>query len=326
MRWYDWVAITVPLIALLAILLKGRRSPVPLDPNKPYQVFCRDFDVEVEADRLDEVLGLDRNSMSEERLAKIGDDLATLRVRHDPAAKETAARIRSANSQDILKDTVVSLLMDHSGSMRGPGMLLAARVVVTASDLLDDLGVQQEVLGFTTVRWKGGRSREKWLQSGRPPYPGRLNEVLHLIYCSAGQRPFGRHYATMQREELLKENLDGEALAWAASRLRRCGESRKCLVVLSDGAPVDDLTLEENGAEYLENHLRSVIEDITRTSDIQLAAIGIDHHRSYYEVSRYYKRSLTVTPDNLSEAVLALIEELLCAPQANAEGPLAHPV
>jgi cobaltochelatase CobT len=297
-------------------LLKGQ--PVPLDLSKPYQVFCRDFDVEIEAGKLGGVEGV-KFMTSEERLAKIGEDLAALRVRHDSAVKEIAARIRSANSQDALKDTVVTLLVDHSGSMRGPGMLLAANLVATASDLVDGLGTKQEVLGFTTVHWNGGRSREKWLQSGRPPYPGRLNDVLHLVYCSAGQRPLVRHYATMQRPGLLKENLDGEALAWAASRLRRRGESRKCLIVLSDGAPVDDSTLSENGAEYLENHLRSVIEEITQTGDVQLAAIGIDHGRSSnYNVNRYYKPSITVTPDNLGEAVLGLIEQLLCRPQTKA--------
>jgi cobaltochelatase CobT len=123
----------------------------------------------------------------------------------------------------------------------------------------------------------------------------------------------------MLRTELLKETLDGEALAWAASRLRRRGESRKCLVVLSGGAPVGDPTLSENGAEYLEHHLRSIIEEITQTGDVQLAAIGIDHGRSSnYNVNRYYKPSITVTPDNLGEAVLGLIEQLLCRPQINA--------
>ena len=293
--------------------------PVPLSPRKPYQVFCRDFDVEVEANKLDEVLGLKFASISEERLAEIEEDLASLRVHHDSAAKETAARIRSANGQDALKDTVVTVLVDQSISMRGPGMRLATILVATASDLLDGLGTKQEVLGFTTVRWKGGRSLEKWRQSGRPPNPGRLSDVLHVIYCSAGQRPLARHYATMLQPELLKEKLDGEALAWAVSRLRRRGESRKCLVVLSGDTPVGDPTLSENGAEYLENHLRNVIEEITQTGDVQLAAIGIDHGRSsYYDVNRYYEPSVTVTPENLGEAVLGLIEQLLCRPQTKA--------
>jgi Cobalamin biosynthesis protein CobT VWA domain len=314
-RWYDWVPVAVLALYLLVMVWRGRRTgkPVPLDAAKPYQVFCRDFDLEVESDKLDLALGLARNSMSQERLAEIEKDLVAWRVHHELAVLETAARIRSANSQDVLEDTVVSLLIDHSGSMRGQCMLLAARAAMMASDLLDGLGAKQEVLGFTTARWKGGLSREKWLRSGRPPYPGRLNDVLHIIYCSAGQKLHARHCAMMLREELLKENLDGEAIQWAASRLRKREESRKFIILVSDGAPVDDSTLVENAGAYLENHLRSVIQEIAQAGDIQLSAIGIGH-----AVDRYYERSITVsTPDDLGTALLELIEQLFSTAQGN---------
>jgi cobaltochelatase CobT len=286
---------------------------VPLDPSKPYGVYCCDFDIEVEAKDLVSTLGLPRVS-SEQLLATIEDGLGAWRVRHDFAALESAARIRSTTSQEVLKDTVISLLVDHSGSMGGQRMLLAAGAVRMASDFLDGLRVKHEVLGFTTVRWRGGLSRQKWLRSGRPPYPGRLNDVLHIIYCNAGERLNMHHCATMLRPELLKENLDGEAIQWAASRLRKRGENRKSIIVVSDGAPVDESTLYENGAKYLENHLRSVIQEIAQAGDVQLSAIGIN-----FSVDRYYQRSIAVTsPDDLGTAILQLIEQLLCTPRANA--------
>src|SRR5262249_6095191 len=148
--------------------------------------------------------------------------------------------------------------------------------------------------------------------------PGRLNDLLHIIYRAAGSgRTPTRHYATMLREGLLKENLDGEAVAWAALRLRQCSEGRKYLIVLSDGAPVDDSTLTVNSGDYLEKHLRSVIHEIVQAGDIQLAAIGIGH-----DVSRYYNRSIVVSaPDDLGSAALQLIEQLLGTPSDGASAP-----
>jgi cobaltochelatase CobT len=314
-HWTDLVAI-IFLVALSYLALfrnySRPRPSAPFDPGRPYQVYCRDFDVEVEADKLDAILdaallGHGRNSISAERLANTERDLAARRTSRDSAVREAAGRIRGAASQGVLDDTIVSLLIDHSGSMRGQPILFAARAAMTASDLLDGLGAKQEVLGFTTVRWRGGLSREKWLRAGQPCYPGRLNDLLHIVYCSTGERLHARHCATMQRVELLKENIDGEALEWAASRLRQCGESHKYMIVLSDGASVDDSTLNENGDAYLEYHLRGVIREIMQAGDIHLAAIGINH-----AVERYYARSITVTaPEELDGAVLQTIEQLL---------------
>src|SRR5262249_28232783 len=189
------------------------------------------------AEKLDGTLGLYRNWMSEEQFAEIEKDLVASRGAHDVAVRAAAARIRSTIARAVLEDTVVSLLIDHSGSMRGENMLLAARAGVVASDFLDGLGAKQEVLGFTTVRWKGGRSREKWLRSGRPPYPGRLNDLLHIVYCSAGERLHARHFAMMLREGALKAHLDSEAVGADASRQRERGEGRKDRIPGSHGPP-----------------------------------------------------------------------------------------
>jgi len=302
-------------LSYLPPFLKYSRRQARLDPDRPYQVYCRDFDVEVEADKLDAALAavpaLDHN------WSKRFPDIEAgwlLDIEKEgagtPTCSEAAARIRAATSQDVLDNTIVSLLIDHSGSMRGQPILLAARAVMVASDLLHGLGAKQEVLGFTTVRWKGGESREKWVRAGRPPYPGRLNDLLHIVYCSAGQRLRARECLTMLRKDLLKENIDGEAIEWAASRLRQRRESHKYLIVLSDGAPVDDSTLYENGGDILERHLLSVIHEIAQAGDIQLAAIGIGH-----DVDRYYSRSITVAaPEELEGTIPRLIEQLLCSP------------
>ena len=220
------------------------------------------------------------------------------------------ARMETAQPQDGSApgaDAIVSLLIDHSGSMRGQPMLFAARAALVASDLLDGLGVKQEVLGFTTARWKGGRSREKWLSHRQPSYPGRLNDLLHIIYCSAGEKLSARHCAVMLRRDLVKENIDGEAVEWAASRLRRREESQKCLIVLSDGAPVDDSTLQTNGDGYLNHHLSRVTSEIEQAGDIRLAAIGIGH-----PVEQYYKQGITISsPEELESTLVQLINRLL---------------
>jgi cobaltochelatase CobT len=323
--WYDWIVLALSLGFLSAYASAVWRSARPgwrsapavgFDPNRPYQAYCRDFDVEVDWDKLDETLALKGNSITEERLAKIAKDLDAWRARYERAVLEAAARIRSTLSQDAIDDTVVSLLVDHSGSMRGLPVSLGAKAVLTASELLEALRAKQEMLGFTTVRWRGGLSREKWLEAGGPLYPGRLNDILHIVYCGAGEKPNVRHFATMMREEILKENVDGEAVEWAASRLRQRPESRKYLIVISDGAPVDDSTLAVNPGTYLENHLRGVIEGIAKAGDIRLAAIGLG-----YDVGRYYERSVTVRTldDDLGQPVLRLLEQLLCAPRAAAQ-------
>jgi len=189
------------------------------------------------------------------------------------------------------KDTVVTLLIDNSGSMRGRPISIAAISADILARTLERCGVKVEILGFTTRAWKGGQGREKWLADGKPPNPGRLNDLRHIIYKKADEpmRRARRSLGLMMREGLLKENIDGEALLWAHERLLGRNEDRRILMVISDGAPVDDSTLSVNNAGYLEQHLRKVIEWIEKQSPVQLVAIGIGH-----DVTRYYKRAVTI--------------------------------
>src|SRR6516164_5247836 len=189
------------------------------------------------------------------------------------------------------RDTVVTLLLDNSGSMRGRPITVAATCADILARTLERCGVKVEILGFTTRAWKGGQSREAWLAAGKPTNPGRLNDLRHIIYKS-GDAPWRRarkNLGLMMREGLLKENIDGEALDWAHKRLLARSEIRKILMMISDGAPVDDSTLSVNPGNYLERHLRWVIEDIETRSPVELIAIGIGH-----DVTRYYRRAVTI--------------------------------
>ena len=189
------------------------------------------------------------------------------------------------------KDTIVTLLIDNSGSMRGRPISIAAISADVLARTLERCGVKTEILGFTTRAWKGGQSREAWLNNGKPAQPGRLNDLRHIVYKKADEpwRRARRNLGLMMREGLLKENIDGEALLWAHSRLLARPEDRRILMVISDGAPVDDSTLSVNSAGYLEQHLRKVIDWIERQSPVQIVAIGIGH-----DVTRYYRRAVTI--------------------------------
>ncbi len=189
------------------------------------------------------------------------------------------------------RDTIVTLLLDNSGSMRGRPIMVAAMCADILSRTLERCAVKVEVLGFTTRAWKGGQARERWLGESKPAHPGRLNDLRHIIY-KAGDVPgrrTRRNLGLMMREGLLKENIDGEALIWAHSRLIARPESRRILMVISDGAPVDDSTLSVNAGNYLDKHLRQVIAEIETKSPVELVAIGIGH-----DVTRYYKRAVTI--------------------------------
>ncbi len=189
------------------------------------------------------------------------------------------------------RDTVVTLLLDNSGSMRGRPITVAAMCADILARTLERCGVKVEILGFTTRAWKGGASREEWLAAGKPPKPGRLNDLRHIVYKAADApwRRARKNLGLMMREGLLKENIDGEALLWAHNRLMARNEQRQILMVISDGAPVDDSTLSVNAGNYLERHLRQVIGFIETQSSVELLAIGIGH-----DVTRYYKRAVTI--------------------------------
>ena len=209
------------------------------------------------------------------------------------------------------RDTVVSLLIDNSGSMRGRPITVAATCGDILARTLERCGVKVEILGFTTKAWKGGQSREKWLEAGKPAAPGRLNDLRHIIYKSADS-PWRRSRANlglMMREGLLKENIDGEALIWAHDRLMARPEQRRILMMISDGAPVDDSTLSVNPGNFLEKHLRAVIEHIETRSPVELLAIGIGH-----DVTRYYRRAVTIVDADelagaMTDQLAALFEE-----------------
>ncbi len=200
------------------------------------------------------------------------------------------------------KDTIVSLLIDNSGSMRGRPITVAALCSDILARTLERCLIKTEILGFTTKAWKGGKSREKWINNGKPTNPGRLNDIRHIVYKS-GDSPWRRskkNLGLLLREGILKENVDGEALTWAFNRLRVRQEKRKVLIIISDGAPVDDSTLSVNPGNYLEKNLRDTIGYIENYSSIELVAIGIGH-----DVSRYYKKAVTIMDvDQLGEVLL----------------------
>jgi cobaltochelatase CobT len=221
------------------------------------------------------------------------------------------------------RDTVVTLLLDNSGSMRGRPITVAATCADILARTLERCGVKVEILGFTTRAWKGGQAREAWLAAGKNPNPGRLNDLRHIIYKSADApwRRARKNLGLMMREGLLKENIDGEALDWAHKRLLARSEQRKILMMISDGAPVDDSTLSVNPGNYLERHLRWVIEEIETRSPVELIAIGIGH-----DVTRYYRRAVTIVDAEelggaMTEKLAELFEEHAAAEPRRAKRP-----
>jgi len=232
-------------------------------------------------------------------------DVARLtRVITDP----TAPLSFKEEDETEFRDTVVSILIDNSGSMRGRPIMVAAVCADILARTLERCGVKTEILGFTTRAWKGGQSREEWLKQGKPAQPGRLNDLRHIIYKAADApwRRARKNLGLMMREGLLKENIDGEALLWAHHRLIGRPEARRILMVISDGAPVDDSTLSVNSGHYLERHLREVIGEIEAKSPVQLIAIGIGH-----DVTRYYRRAVTIVDvEQLAGAIVEQLAEL----------------
>ncbi|HEY2032135.1 MAG TPA: cobaltochelatase subunit CobT [Rhizomicrobium sp.] len=218
----------------------------------------------------------------------------------------------------VFRDTIVTLLLDNSGSMRGRPIMVAAMCADILARTLERCAVKTEILGFTTRAWKGGQSREKWIADGKVPHPGRLNDLRHIIYKSADEpwRRARKNLGLMMREGLLKENIDGEALMWAHNRIVARPEQRKILMVISDGAPVDDSTLSVNTGNYLEKHLRKVIEEIEERSSVELTAIGIGH-----DVTRYYRKAVTIVD---AEQLGGAMTEQLISLFAEENAHLAH--
>ncbi|WP_419317437.1 cobaltochelatase CobT-related protein [Caulobacter sp. ErkDOM-E] len=275
-------------------------------------MFTRDFDKTVKSADLDSVLGplsaVDA-AANEEAWAAFSGRLQAWRTQLHLFALESAGRIRQTVSEELRTSTIVTILVDQSGSMRGQSMLLAAAATDVSKDFLGHLGFEVEILGFTTTTWRGGKSRQRWKRTGSPKRPGRLCDLLHVIYCSFEDKATSTmtySLKSMLRPDLPKENVDGEALIWATSRLRARPASRRLILIVSDGAPVDDSTLAANEPDILDVHLRQVIADVEASGDIRLAAVGIG-----FDVRRYYAEAATVqAPDDLGQAMIMLLERL----------------
>jgi len=307
---------------------EGEEGMLPVRPNRPWTDIPDSFDYKVFTEAFDEVVGAS-DLCDEEELTRLRayldaqlkglqgvvTRLANRLQRRLMAQQNRSwdfdqeeglldaarlARVVVSPGQSLsykierdveFKDTVVTLLLDNSGSMRGRPISIAAISADVLARTLERCGVKVEVLGFTTRAWKGGQSRESWLANGKPAHPGRLNDLRHIVYKKADEpwRRAKKNLGLMMREGLLKENIDGEALLWAHNRMLARQEDRRILMVISDGAPVDDSTLSVNSAGYLEAHLRRVIEWIESKSPVQLVAIGIGH-----DVTRYYRRAVTI--------------------------------
>lgn len=325
-------------------------------PTIDYKIFANEFDEMVGAEELCDAEELDRlRGFLDKQLNQMQGIVAKLANRLqrrllaqqnrgwdfdlEEGVLDTARLVRvvtdpmqplsfKAERETEFRDTVVTLLLDNSGSMRGRPITVAAVCADILARTLERCGVKVEILGFTTKAWKGGQSREKWLQGGKPASPGRLNDLRHIVYKSADApwRRARRNLGLMMREGLLKENIDGEALLWAHNRLVGRPENRKILMMISDGAPVDDSTLSVNAGNYLEKHLRGVIEEIENRSPVELLAIGIGH-----DVTRYYKRALTIVDaEELAGAMTDKLAELFeennsFDPRTQSRAPIATP-
>jgi cobaltochelatase CobT len=312
-----------------------RNSNAGDDPTA-YRAFTTQFDETTNAEDLCDPEELTRlRSLLDQQLAHLQSVIARLanRLQRRLLAKQTrawefdleegildAARLSRIVTNPVyplsykreketdFRDTVVTLLIDNSGSMRGRPITVAAMSADILARTLERCGVKVEILGFTTRAWKGGQSREQWIGAGKSPNPGRLNDLRHIVYkpADAPWRRARRSLGLMLREGILKENIDGEALLWAHNRLIARSEQRRILMVISDGAPVDDSTLSVNPGNYLEKHLRQVIDEIEKYSPIELTAIGIGH-----DVTRYYRRAVTIVDaEQLGGTMLERLAEL----------------
>jgi len=302
----------------------------------PYHAFCNEFDEVVSADELSETIELTRlREQLDKQLARLEGVVGKLanRLQRRLMAKQSrswefdleegmldAGRLSRVVTDPMhplsfkqeldadFRDTIVTLLIDNSGSMRGRPITIAATSADILARTLERCGVKVEILGFTTRAWKGGRSREKWVEADKPQNPGRLNDLRHIIYkeADAPWRRSRKNLGLMLKEGILKENIDGEALLWAHNRLLARPEQRRILMVVSDGAPVDDATLSTNSGNYLEKHLRDVIDWIETRSPVELLAIGIGH-----DVTRYYQRAVTLLDaEDLGGTIMSELADL----------------
>lgn len=277
-----------------------------------YRVYTTGFDSVVHVDQLDHVLGpLNGKQKAEFEAARevYENGTSAWRMSADIAALGAADRIRAVATKAELKDTAISILVDHSGSMRGQKILLTAVAVDILFALLTSLGVKTEILAFTTSSWQGGQSRRMWVLSGKPKTPGRLCDLLHIVYKSfdGDANRSHRDFTAMLRPNLLKENVDGEAIQWASDRLKARPEAKKILLLISDGAPVDDSTLAASGVDYLYSHYKAVIAETAKQLCLAMLMIG-------EELPILFERQRTIlTPGDLGISLISLIEETIVA-------------
>jgi cobaltochelatase CobT len=296
-------------MALLNFLFGHRAFPT----TASYTIFTRRYDRTVPAEKLDSVLGVLGSSSSHAldlAWREYQDGLEGWKAKATLKVLELAQVLRDQLTDAQRNDTLLTILVDQSGSMRGPKMLMTAMASDILQATLTGIGVNCEVLGFTTIGWHGGRSRRRWKWMGRRRNPGRLCDLLHVIYKDVADKRSGTdgwQFRQMLRPDLPKENLDGEAIEWATSRMRSHPSSCKVLLVISDGAPVDDSTILANDVEYLPRHLKSVLQDIEASGDIRVCALGLAH-----DVERYYLFWERVeVPEDLPVAIVSLCTRLL---------------
>lgn len=277
--------------------------------QKDYHAFTTDFDQVVRSEDIDRALGplfREDAAILDKAWQTYELSLTALRTEWTLAGIRAGSQLATQIPRSEREDVMVSLLVDHSGSMRGQSILMAAAAVDTAQDFLRNLGCKVEVLGYTTASWKGGNSRKRWQAFGSPPSPGRLCDLLHIIYRSAEDMrvsSLGNRLKTMLRPDLLKENVDGEALQWASKRLLHAPERHKFLFVLTDGVPMDDSTYAANGPDFLTRHLQQVTSDLESDGRVSVVAINLGHQEAdFYKTSRRLD-----TPANLGPEMIDML-------------------
>lgn len=269
-----------------------------------YSIYATAYDVEVTGEALSRQLSTFERKTLYEQVEAFERVTETCRTE---TSLNSLAHIDAILARDpnIGETTAVSIVVDHSGSLKGQRAIIACLVVQLVSDFLSRLRVRYEILGFTTAAWKGGKSRQLWTQKGRPRNPGRLNDLLHILYREASDTSPGAPWSVYNilRSDILKENIDGEAVFWAAERLKNLDAEQNLIIVVSDGAPVDDSTLNENRPDFLWRHLEAIVSDLKATPRFRIAGIGIDH-----DVGRLYPLALRV--DRLAEVPTELPDYL----------------
>jgi cobaltochelatase CobT len=291
-------------------------KPVPISPS--YQAYTTQFDRVCDGRELEIVLGKPSRDADDAYLAAKAMFELAMSLLRDWNNQKIISVMESFRCLLAERRTIVSLLVDHSGSMRGEHIQIALAACAVWGKILSDAGAKVEVLGFTTSSWQGGQSRELWLQNGKVPSPGRLCDLLHVVHRPAETEGAwsDEPLLKMLTPNLLKENIDGEAIMWAERRLLQHSDANRILVVVSDGAPVDDSTLDSNPAAFLENHIMQQISRIQSENNIQIGAIGINH-----KVERYYKYSVAMQESIISDELELLLKNLLNNFKDNAAPP-----